>query len=140
MAFGGFSNKQGQQPLAEINMVPMIDVMLVLLVIFIIAAPLITHAVKVDLPHAVSAADTSPSEKIEISIDREGHVFWNGSELNANDWRKQMQQAATRPSQPEVILHADGAVAYSTVAYILSDAAQAGLSKIGFATTPTTPH
>jgi biopolymer transport protein ExbD len=69
MAFGGLSNQRGQQPVAEINMIPLIDVMLVLLVIFIVTAPLLTHAVKIDLPRASSELNTPKRENIHLSID-----------------------------------------------------------------------
>ncbi len=82
MAFGGF-NKAGANnaPMAEINMVPLIDVMLVLLVIFIVTAPLLTHAVKIDLPQASSQPNQTKPDHIELSIDASGALFWNGETL-----------------------------------------------------------
>ena len=78
MAFGNFERKGGSAPMAEINMIPLIDVMLVLLVIFIITAPLLTHAVKIDLPKANSAPNLTKPDHIAVSIDGAGTVFWNG--------------------------------------------------------------
>ena len=140
MAFGGFGKGAGQQPLAEINMIPLIDVMLVLLVIFIVTAPLLTHAVKLDLPRASSAPLVTKPETIQLAIDAQGRVFWNGQAASETDWRARMAQAAARQPQPELQLRADGGIAYRHVAQILSDAARAGLVKIGFVTDPTQTH
>ena len=81
MAFGGFDSGGDQKPMAEINMVPLIDVMLVLLVIFIITAPLLTHSVKIDLPKASSNPNITKPEHVQIGIRQDGRLFWNGSRL-----------------------------------------------------------
>ena len=79
MAFGSFDrNKNASQPMAEINMVPLIDVVLVLLVIFIVTAPLLTNVVKLDLPKASSSVDLVKPDKIEFAIDAVGALYWNG--------------------------------------------------------------
>lgn len=135
MAFGGF-DKGGPAPLAEINMVPLIDVMLVLLVIFIITAPLLTHAVKVDLPKASSTPNITKPENVQVAIDAAGLVYWNGEILDRAGWRARMDAAAGQRPQPEVHIRADGAVAYRRVAEVMSDAAKAGLTRIGFVTDP----
>ena len=137
MAFGGFSQGSGQAPMSEINMVPLIDVMLVLLVIFIITAPLLTHAVKVDLPKASSASNITRPDNVQLAIDDAGIVYWNGEVLDRSGWRSRMDAAATQALQPEVHIRADGAVAYRRVAEVMSDAAKAGLTRIGFVTDPT---
>jgi biopolymer transport protein ExbD len=136
MAFGGFDKGGGPAPMAEINMVPLIDVMLVLLVIFIITAPLLTHAVKVDLPKASSAVNQTKPDNVQLAIDREGVVYWNGEALDAAQWRERMQAAARLAPQPEIHLRADGEVAYRRVAEVMSDAARVGLTRIGFVTDP----
>ncbi|MDP1681810.1 MAG: biopolymer transporter ExbD [Burkholderiales bacterium] len=136
MAFGGFGKGSGQQPVAEINMIPLIDVMLVLLVIFIVTAPLLTHAVKIELPHASSAPAVTKPENIQLAIDAQGRVFWNGQAVGEADWRTRMNEAAAQTPQPEIHLRADGELAYKHVAQIMSDAARAGLTKIGFVTDP----
>jgi biopolymer transport protein ExbD len=82
MAFGAFSKGGTAAPMAEINMIPLIDVMLVLLVIFIITAPLLTHAVKIDLPKAASHANLTRPEHIALSIDGAGQLFWNGERID----------------------------------------------------------
>src|SRR5712691_13260330 len=85
MAFGSFDRKNSSQPMAEINMVPLIDVVLVLLVIFIVTAPLLTNAVKLDLPKATSTADIQKPEKVEFAIDATGSLFWNGERISRED-------------------------------------------------------
>ena len=137
MAFGGFDKGAGQAPMAEINMIPLIDVMLVLLVIFIITAPLLTHAVKVDLPRASSHVNMTKPDNIQLAIDHTGAVFWNGEIVEMEQWRARMSEAAKLQPQPEIHLRADGEVAYRRVAQVMSDAAKVGLTRIGFVTDPT---
>ena len=135
MAFGSFG-KGSQAPMAEINMIPLIDVMLVLLVIFIITAPLLTHAVKVDLPKASSQVNLTKPDNIQLAIDHAGAVYWNGEEVGLAEWRARMATAARLQPQPEIHLRADSEVAYRRVAQVMSDAAKAGLTRIGFVTDP----
>ena len=136
MAFGGFSKEGNATPMAEINMIPLIDVMLVMLVIFIITAPLLTHAVKVDLPRVSSQPNITKPDNVQLAIDAEARVYWNGALLDRSGWRAQMASASKLNPQPEVHLRADGAVAYRRVAEVMSDAAKAGLTRIGFVTDP----
>ena len=136
MAFGSFDRKNASAPMAEINMVPLIDVVLVLLVIFIVTAPLMTHAVKLDLPKAVSQADIQKPEKIEFSINAAGDLFWNGQPLSREDAQAKFLEAGQKRPQPEVYLRADQGVAYRFVAETLADASKAGLSKVAFVSDP----
>jgi biopolymer transport protein ExbD len=136
MAFGGFSKEGSATPMAEINMIPLIDVMLVLLVIFIITAPLLTHAVKVDLPKVSSNPNITRPDNVQLAVDAEGRVYWNGQVLERAALRANMAAAAKLNPQPEVHLRADGAVAYRKVAEVMGDAAKAGLSRIGFVSDP----
>lgn len=136
MAFGGLTHDAGDGDNAEINMIPLIDVMLVLLVIFIITAPMMTHAVKVDLPQASSLPNEIKPETVQLSIQADGAVFWNAEAVDAAAWRAKMDLAATQSPQPEIHLRADGDLAYRHVARIMADAARAGLSKLGFVTDP----
>jgi biopolymer transport protein ExbD len=117
-------------------MIPLIDVMLVLLVIFIITAPLLTHSVKIDLPKASSHPNLTKPDNIQLAVDAQGTVYWNGQTLGRADWRAHMADAAAHKPQPEVHIRADGAVAYRKVAEVMSDAASAGLTRIGFVTEP----
>ena len=137
MAFGGLANDAGDGDNAEINMIPLIDVMLVLLVIFIITAPLMTHAVKVDLPQASSQPNEVKPETIQLSIQADGTVFWNAEGVDAMTWQTRMADAAQQTPQPEIHLRADGDLAYRHVAQIMADAAKAGLVKLGFVTDPS---
>ena len=136
MAFGSFDRKNSSQPMAEINMVPLIDVVLVLLVIFIVTAPLLTNAVKLDLPKATSNADLQKPEKIEFAIDAAGALFWNGERVDREEAMKRFVDAGAKRPQPEVYLRADRNVAYRHVAEMLADASKAGLSKVAFVSEP----
>ena len=136
MAFGGFNRGANATPMAEINMIPLIDVMLVLLVIFIITAPLLTHAVKVDLPKAASQPNITKPDNVQLAIDGEGRVYWNGETLDRSGWRSRMDAAAGLKPQPEVHIRADGGVAYRKVAAVMADAAKSGLTRIGFVSDP----
>ena len=136
MAFASFDNKNGGAPLSEINMVPLIDVMLVLLVIFIVTAPLLSHSVKLELPKASATVETTQAEKIEFSIDADGVRYWNGQALTREEAAQRFAAEGTKATQPEVHLRADQAVAYKAVAETLADASKAGLTKIGFVTQP----
>ncbi|HEX5162538.1 MAG TPA: biopolymer transporter ExbD [Steroidobacteraceae bacterium] len=137
MAFGGFTKEGTGVPMAEINMIPLIDVMLVLLVIFIITAPLLTHSVKLDLPKAASTPNITKPDNVQLAIDREGLVYWNGEVLDRQGWRSHMDGAASQRPQPELHIRADGDVAYRRVAEVMSDAAKAGLTRMGFVTDPS---
>jgi biopolymer transport protein ExbD len=136
MAFGGFSKSGEAAPMAEINMVPLIDVMLVLLVIFIITAPLLTHAVKIDLPKASSAPNVTRPDHVELAIRANGEVFWNGQPVDGAQLAPRMAAAAKIDPQPEIHLRADRTTPYEKVAQVMSAAAKAGLTRIGFVTEP----
>lgn len=136
MAFASFDNKNASAPLSEINMVPLIDVMLVLLVIFIVTAPLLSHSVKLELPKASATVESAKAEKIEFSIDADGVRYWNGQPLTREEAAQRFITEGAKPTQPEIHLRADQAVAYKAVAETLADASKAGLSKIGFVTQP----
>jgi biopolymer transport protein ExbD len=136
MAFGGFSKAGASAPMAEINMVPLIDVMLVLLVIFIITAPLLTHAVKIELPRASSTPNVTQPENIQLAIRANGDVYWNGERVAQEQIASRMAASARLDPQPELHLRADRTTAYEKVAQVMSAAAKAGLTKIGFVTEP----
>lgn len=136
MAFGGLTQTGAPKDVAEINMIPLIDVMLVLLVNFIITAPLLTHAVKVDLPQAISTPSPAKPETVHLSIKANGEVYWNAEKMNPDEWRTKMQDASAKTPQPEIHIHADGELAYRHVAQVMADAARVGLSKLGFVTDP----
>jgi biopolymer transport protein ExbD len=134
MAFGSFTPEG--RPMAEINMIPLIDVMLVLLVIFIITAPLLTHAVKIDLPKAASAPNLTKPDNIQLAINAAGEVFWNGELVSRDALHERLVAAGRQQPQPEVHIRADAAARYEWVAGTLADAARAGLVRIGFVSDP----
>lgn len=136
MAFGGFSDNKQQAPMAEINVTPMVDVMLVLLVIFIITAPLFTHAIKLDLPNAQSAAAPEKPETVSLSINAEGAIFWNNEAVTQKELDARLQAAAQKKPQPELQLRADKATRYEVIAQVMAAAQNGGLNKIGFVTEP----
>jgi biopolymer transport protein ExbD len=136
MAFGSFDRKTSSQPMAEINMVPLIDVVLVLLVIFIVTAPLLTNVVKLDLPKATSAADIQKPEKVEFAIDANGGLFWKGERITREEAIARFAAEGAKRPQPEVYLRADQNVPYRYVAETLADASKGGLSKVAFVSEP----
>ncbi len=136
MAFGGFNENNNQAPMAEINVTPMVDVMLVLLVIFIITAPLFTHAVKLDLPSAQSTAAPEKPETITLSINAEGKLFWNNAEINDQELNNRFVIAAQKTPTPELHLRADKSTRYEVIAKVMAGAHNNGISKIAFVTKP----
>ena len=136
MAFGGFNDNGHQAPMAEINVTPMVDVMLVLLVIFIITAPLFTHAVKLELPTASSAPAPEKPESITLSINAEGKLFWNNAAVNLDELGTRFATAAQKKPQPELQLRADKSTRYEVIAQVMSAAQTNGMTKIGFVTNP----
>lgn len=136
MAFASFDSKSTGVPMSEINMVPLIDVMLVLLVIFIITAPLLTQVVKLELPKASSQANDLRPAKVEFSIDANGALFWNGEPVSRGEVVTRFGLEGRKQPQPEVHLRADQSVAYRFVAQTLADASKAGLTKVGFISEP----
>ena len=142
MAFGGFDSREGpMRPIADINTTPLVDVMLVLLVIFIITAPLLTHAIRLDLPDAQAPTAAQVPETVVVSIDAQERLYWNDSPVaDADALRERLEQAARRQPQPELQLRADRQVRYLRIAQVMSAAQQAGLTRIGFITDPRTPR
>lgn len=136
MAFGSFERKSSSQPMAEINMVPLIDVVLVLLVIFIVTAPLLTNVVKLDLPRASANTDIQKPEKVEFAIDAQGGLFWNGERITREHALVRFASEGQKRPQPEVYLRADQTVPYRYVAQTLADASKGGLSKVAFVSEP----
>jgi biopolymer transport protein ExbD len=136
MAFGGFNESNHQAPMADINVTPMVDVMLVLLVIFIITAPLFTHAIKLDLPNAPSQAAPEKPETITLAINAEGKLFWNNAPVTQDELATRFQTASQKKPQPELHLRADKSTRYETIAQVMASAQGNGMTKIGFVTEP----
>jgi biopolymer transport protein ExbD len=136
MAMGSFDGRRQMAPMADMNVVPLVDVMLVLLVIFIVTAPLLTHAVKIDLPKASSSANITRPEHIEFGIRENGELFWNGEPVPLAELASRFGTEAKRQPQPELHLRADRNARYESVAQVMSIAARAGLLRIGFVSAP----
>ena len=136
MAFGSFSKAGTSAPMSEINVIPLVDIMLVLLVIFIVTAPLLTNAVKIDLPHAASSMNETKADNIQLAIDADAKFYWNGEPLDRTAMIGRMQAAGRLARAPEVHLHADRNTRYETLADVMAEAGKAGLTRIGFVSDP----
>ena len=136
MSFTSLCSGGRRASLAEINMVPLIDVMLVLLVIFIVTAPLLSHSVRLELPQASAQPTPAVPGRIEFAIQAGGDLFWNGEPVDRDAARRRFAEASRQVPQPELHIFADQRVEYLFVARTLADASQAGLSRIGFVSTP----
>ncbi|MGC4394015.1 ExbD/TolR family protein [Hydrogenophaga sp. T2] len=135
MAIG--TQDSSDEVMAEINMIPFIDVMLVLLIIFIITVPVIQHAVNIDLPQASIEKVQDKPENIRFSVDADGHYFWNEQRVADAELDGLLSAAASQNPQPELHIRGDKAVRYERVALAMAAARKAGLRKIGFITEPT---
>ena len=136
MAFGAFNHHRQKESMADINVTPMVDVMLVLLVIFILLAPMFTNAVSLDLPKAKAAAAAQPAGTITVAIDAAGTVYWNNEALKTDELAQRLAGAAQRTPQPELQLRADRATRYEAVAQLMAAAQAQGLTKLVFVTDP----
>lgn len=135
MTFGRFNQStKSMMAMSDINVTPMVDVMLVLLVIFIITAPLINHAIKLDLPVAQSAVAAQKIETITLSIDAKGALYLESQLLNFKDLDVRLAVLSKRNPQPELQLRADKETRYEIIAQVMAEAQVQGLSKIGFVT------
>lgn len=137
MAFGSFDNKgAGGHTVSEINMVPLIDVMLVLLVIFIITAPLLAHSIRVDLPQVSAAPAREEPKAIDLAIKGDGSLFWNDQPVTLDGLADRFAASALDKPQPEIHIRADQDTRYAVLAQVMGAARRAGLGKMGFITTP----
>ncbi len=132
MSFGRLERTQGAAPMSDINMTPLIDVMLVLLVIFIITAPLMVSSVQLDLPKAAGTSASNAPKFVELSIDRSGQVFVHDAPQSSAALAQLLTQTAQANPDAEVRLRADTAVPYGRVVEVMGLAQKAGLSRIGF--------
>lgn len=136
MAFGRLTDQGEDQPVSEINMIPMIDVMLVLLIVFMITAPLLTHSVKLDLPQASSQQNQPDPKDINLSLNAAGQLFWNGEATDEAGLDARMAVAAELQPQPEIQLSIDEKVDYGRVARLMAQASRHGLQKLAFVSQP----
>jgi len=137
MAFGTQDNiGDSDDVMNEINMTPLVDVMLVLLIIFIITVPVMKHSVNIDLPRATSEAQHIKPQTLHLSVDAEGRYFINDTPIADEDLAPQLKAAAAKNPQPKLHIRGDKSVRYERVAQAMAAAQQAGLRKIGFITEP----
>ncbi|XAH25700.1 biopolymer transporter ExbD [Xylophilus sp. GW821-FHT01B05] len=134
MAFG--TQDDSDEVMNEINMTPLVDVMLVLLIIFIITVPVMKDAVQIDLPRASSQPEDVKPETIRLSVAADGSYFWNDSRIDDADLAPRLEAEGHKTPQPELHIRGDKDVRYERVAQAMSAAQQAGVKKIGFITEP----
>jgi biopolymer transport protein ExbD len=131
-----FNSYDDQQEMSEINMTPLVDVMLVLLIIFIITVPVITHSVKVDLPQASQQPTEVKPDVVTLTVQRDGSLMWNDESLTFENLELRLQAVAQQEKQPELRIQGDKAVEYEKVVQVMAAAQRAGVEKLGFMTEP----
>jgi len=132
MSAGG----SGGGPMAEINVTPLVDVMLVLLIIFMITAPLMSHKIRIDLPQAnPNVQQDNPPEPIDLAIKENGDLFWNDEPVTDAILQAQLRVAAQKSPQPELQIRADKPTQWQKIATVMAEAKSAGMVKLGFMTT-----
>ena len=139
MAFGRLERDKGTPPMSEINMTPLIDVMLVLVVIFIITAPLLASSIKLDLPKTEAAKPNEAPRFILLVVDKTGQTFLNDKPVALDELARQLAQTAAQNPDTEVQLRADEAVPYGRIVEVMGAAQKAGLNRIGFMADPRAP-
>ena len=139
MAFGRLSSRPSDAPMSEINVTPLVDVMLVLLVIFILTAPLMTSAIRLDLPQSESGEPGGAPQAVVLVVNAKGQWFLNDQPIAENALREQLAQAARRNPLTELELRADASVPYGRVVEAMGLAQKAGLSRIGFVAEVVSP-
>ena len=136
MAFGRLERRPEAQPMSEINVTPLVDVMLVLLVIFMLTAPLLTSAIRLDLPQAEGLQSGEAPQAVTVALDAKGQLFFNDKPVDAATLAQQFEATASRSPETEVQLRVDEAVPYGQVVALMGSAQKAGLSRIGFVAQP----
>jgi biopolymer transport protein TolR len=134
VSFGRLERARGARPISDINMTPLIDVMLVLLVIFIITAPLMSTRLPLDLPRSEAASPTESAQPMTLALDREGRLFIGEARTDRAALTERLRELAQARPEAEVLLRADRAVPYGEVAELIGLVQQSGLSRIGFVT------
>ncbi|NTV10443.1 MAG: biopolymer transporter ExbD [Zoogloea sp.] len=137
MAMPGVDNSQDDSAvMSEINMTPLVDVMLVLLIIFIVTIPVINDAVRIQLPRASNVHNDVKPEHVNVAIDATGRVYWNGRALSEDGLTAKLAAAAAREPKPELHLRADRQTPYAKVARVMAASQRAGIGRISFVTEP----
>jgi biopolymer transport protein ExbD len=137
MTASGTGMADEDKSISEINVTPLVDVMLVLLIIFLITIPVITQSVKVDLPKAANIPTQTKPENINIAVDTEGNVFWNTSRVPTQEaLLERIKQVAVMDPQPEIHLRGDRGTAYEHIGRVIVICQRGGIQKVGFITEP----
>ena len=136
MSFGRLERPQSAQPISEINVTPLVDVMLVLVVIFILTAPLLTSAIKLDLPQSAAAKPAQASRALTLVVDRVGQIFLADQPITPERLAQELRQAAQANPDTELRLRADAQVPYGRIVEVMGVAHQAGLHRVGFVADP----
>ena len=140
MSFGKLERTKGSQPMSEINVTPLVDVMLVLLVIFIITAPLLASSIKLDLPSSDAAKPTEAPKFVTVVIDKSAKVFLGDQAIELPMLAASLKQTASQNKDTEVQLRSDETVPYGKVIEVIGIAQKAGLTRIGFVANPQAPQ
>jgi len=136
MSFGRLERTRGSQPMSDINMTPLVDVMLVLVVILIITAPLLASSIRMDLPKTSAAKPSDAPAFIAVVLDKTGQAFVDEKPATQGELAQRLAQAAKANPQTEIQLRADAAVPYGRVVEVMGAAQKAGLNRIGFVAEP----
>jgi biopolymer transport protein ExbD len=136
MAFGSFDSRNTGSAMSEINMIPLIDVMLVLLVIFMITAPLLSHTIRINVPQVSAQPAGEKPQAVDLAVDARGALFWNDQPVAEADLPSLFAQQARRDPQPEIRIRADRDTRYGLLARIMGAARVAGMKRLGFVTQP----
>lgn len=136
MAFGSGLDEDLDTEMSEINMIPLVDIMLVLLIIFILTVPVVTHTVKLDLPRAQSAPTLVEPETVTIAIKADAAVYWNETRVGDKELLIRLEQAALQDPQPQLQIRGDRRVEYEYVIQVMAAAQRAGVDRLGFITDP----
>jgi biopolymer transport protein ExbD len=137
VAFGTLD--ESDEVMNEINMTPLVDVMLVLLIVFIITVPVLNHAVRVELPKASTQPDATQPETVRLAVDAAGTYWWGDARVADDELERRLAMAAAREPQPDLHIRGDRSVRYERVAQAMAAAQRAGLHRIGFVTEPEAP-
>jgi biopolymer transport protein TolR len=139
MSFGRLERTPGPQPMSEINVTPLVDVMLVLVVIFIITAPLLASSIRLDLPNTEAATPGDAPKFVTVALDKAGQAFFNDKAVTQDELAQRLADTGKASAQTEVQLRADETVPYGRVVEVMGAAQKAGLNRIGFVAEPRKP-
>jgi biopolymer transport protein ExbD len=133
---GSFNEASASRPMSEINVTPLVDVMLVLLIVFIVTAPLFTHSIKIDLPRAQTQVNQEKPDTITLAIDADGRFYWNNQPLDRGQISRHLNESAAKSPQPELHIRADKETRYRVLADVMAEAQRVKLQRVGFVTDP----